>query len=897
MKNKYLYIIALMAITLLQLTMHGQGISIGSGTTFTMGNSTITLPGNWNNAGTFIAGTGTVIMNGSSGSQTITNNAGETFNNLTINKISDDVQLVDSITINGILTLASGDFNINDKHIFFGSSSSLNESAGNTIKGGTASCTKTLNAPSSQNVIGLELTSASDLGNTAIIRGHAAQSGHGNSSILRYFDIMPSNNAGLNATLVFYYDESELNGLTESELQLFRSSDGGVTWENGSGNVDAANNTVTLNGIDGFSRWTLGANSQTLHNIPPPDPQNLIAADSSSQTITIKWQKNSAPDFFRYAIYQGTSPNPTTLADYSTGGVNDTTKTFTGLTNGIRYYFRVTALDFVGNESGYSNEVNAVPADRIAPTVPQGLTVTDSSNQSISIVWQIINEPDFKEWRIYSGTDLNNLTFLVSITGIMNTSKSFTGLVNGTRYYFYVTAVDNSNNESEFSNRVSAIPGDYKVPSVPRNLIISDSSNQTITLRWTQNSDPDFLLYRIYRGTTPGPISKTDSVINIADTVKIITGLINGTRYYFRITAVDNTGNESGYSNEVNAAPVDQIAPSTPVNLAAIDSSNQTILIKWRKNTEADFSKYRIYCGISPNPDVKIDSVMAGISDTLKVIGGLTNGIRYYVRITAADIYGNESGYSNEVSAVPYAVITFTDGSDHIAPDIISNTGNNPVGRFKLTAETDGAALASVKITFSGAFTGVHRVKLWSSPDTVFNNDLMLDSVSFFKNSPVILNGDTSAISLDGTYYFVTVDVGPSSGNITTAIKTNADINIAAGFIMENILDAPLAGNLSVITDVENIELSAVKEFSLSQNYPNPFNPTTNIKYQLPKHSYVVLKVYNLLGQEVKTLVDQYQQQGAYEVKFNAQSLTSGIYIYSLKAGNFSQTKKLILLK
>ncbi|MHB9011267.1 MAG: T9SS type A sorting domain-containing protein [Ignavibacteriaceae bacterium] len=85
--------------------------------------------------------------------------------------------------------------------------------------------------------------------------------------------------------------------------------------------------------------------------------------------------------------------------------------------------------------------------------------------------------------------------------------------------------------------------------------------------------------------------------------------------------------------------------------------------------------------------------------------------------------------------------------------------------------------------------------------------------------------------------------------------------------------------------------------FSLSQNYPNPFNPTTLIKYSIPKSGIVTLKVYNLLGQEVATLVNQEQNTGNYTVNFDASKLASGVYMYSLQSGDFSLTKKMALLK
>lgn len=87
------------------------------------------------------------------------------------------------------------------------------------------------------------------------------------------------------------------------------------------------------------------------------------------------------------------------------------------------------------------------------------------------------------------------------------------------------------------------------------------------------------------------------------------------------------------------------------------------------------------------------------------------------------------------------------------------------------------------------------------------------------------------------------------------------------------------------------------KEYILEQNYPNPFNPTTTIQYSIPFSEKVSLKIFNLLGEEVKTLTDDFQEAGKYSVQFNANNLASGIYFYKLQAGSFVETKKMILLR
>jgi hypothetical protein len=86
-------------------------------------------------------------------------------------------------------------------------------------------------------------------------------------------------------------------------------------------------------------------------------------------------------------------------------------------------------------------------------------------------------------------------------------------------------------------------------------------------------------------------------------------------------------------------------------------------------------------------------------------------------------------------------------------------------------------------------------------------------------------------------------------------------------------------------------------QYSLTQNYPNPFNPSTVISYQLPAGSFVTLKVYDILGREVATLVNEVKPPGTYTVRFDASGLASGVYVYRLTAGDFVQTCKMLVIK
>jgi hypothetical protein len=103
--------------------------------------------------------------------------------------------------------------------------------------------------------------------------------------------------------------------------------------------------------------------------------------------------------------------------------------------------------------------------------------------------------------------------------------------------------------------------------------------------------------------------------------------------------------------------------------------------------------------------------------------------------------------------------------------------------------------------------------------------------------------------------------------------------------------------NNCMVTGIKNVGTEVPKDFLLYQNYPNPFNPTTTIKFAITKSAYVELKVYDITGKEVSTLVSDPYLAGTYQVEFNASNLSSGIYFYRLVAGDFSMTKKMILIK
>ena len=133
-------------------------------------------------------------------------------------------------------------------------------------------------------------------------------------------------------------------------------------------------------------------------------------------------------------------------------------------------------------------------------------------------------------------------------------------------------------------------------------------------------------------------------------------------------------------------------------------------------------------------------------------------------------------------------------------------------------------------------------------------------------------------------------------------IKTNLSITFLSILCLFAIANAEIGfgisevGTISSITGIEDETMMPVR-YSLNQNYPNPFNPITNIEYRIPSSEVVTLKIYNLNGQEVATLVSENQNAGNHTYTFDGKNLASGIYYYQLVAGDYKEVKKMILLR
>lgn len=194
-------------------------------------------------------------------------------------------------------------------------------------------------------------------------------------------------------------------------------------------------------------------------------------------------------------------------------------------------------------------------------------------------------------------------------------------------------------------------------------------------------------------------------------------------------------------------------------------------------------------------------------------------------------------------------------------------------------------------------FEGVYRSTDNGTSWTVLNNGLTNQTInSLYSYNTYLFTGTC------GSGVFLSTNNGDNWENYNYGLPASLFIDaiivsgqyIFVGTEDHGIWRRPIS---EILTSVDDSKIKTVSAFSLDQNYPNPFNPSTKISWQAPVDGYQTLKLYDVLGNEVTTLSDEYRKAGTYEVQFDASQLSSGIYFYKLQAGKFIETKKMILMK
>ena len=290
--------------------------------------------------------------------------------------------------------------------------------------------------------------------------------------------------------------------------------------------------------------------------VAPSAPQSL-AATAGSGSVSLTWAppaSNGGAAITGYNVYRGTSAGGESATPIA-ANVAGTSFTDTGLVNGTTYYYTVAAVNSAG-VSPKSNETSATPASVQAtvPSAPQSLTAKGASG-SVSLSWAAPSSnggSPVTGYDVYRGTSPGGESATPIAANVSATSFNDTSAVNGTTYYYTVAAV-NAVGLSPHSSEASATP-QATVPAAPSRLVAS-GGNGSVVLSWavpaTDGGSP-ITGYDVYRGTSPGGESATPLASNVVTNGFTDTSAVNGTTYYYTVTAVNAVG-LSPQSNEASA--------------------------------------------------------------------------------------------------------------------------------------------------------------------------------------------------------------------------------------------------------------------------------------------------------------------------------------------------------
>ncbi len=311
----------------------------------------------------------------------------------------------------------------------------------------------------------------------------------------------------------------------------------------------------------------------------------------------------------------------------------------------------------------------------------------------------------------------------------------------------------------------------------------------------------------------------------------------------------------------IKPASEDTTPPSVPSGLSAT-AGDRYVSISWNANTEPDMKNYHIFRRTSPSgQEIYIASppkILTTYTDN-----SVTNGTTYYYQICAVDQSNNRSKLCDMVSATPNPPLDITPPA---TPTITSTSVFQ--GGVKLewmqNTEPDLANYYIYRSTINGFIPSLSKPMITSNKIATVDKSLTEYN-------------DIVGVESHQVYYY--------------KISAVDNSNNESGY-----------SNQATVTTLNILNDNLPLEYTLSQNTPNPFNPITEIEFWIPNDENVIIVIYDLMGNEIKTLVDEYKIVGQHKVNWDGNdnsghSVSGGIYFYQIQAGDFIQTRKMVLLK
>jgi len=461
----------------------------------------------------------------------------------------------------------------------------------------------------------------------------------------------------------------------------------------------------------------------------------------------------------------------------------------------------------------------------------------------------------------------------------------------GVNYWVSIFAVDSNGNESIMLQK-QITPN--VIPLAPTNLHANPGLN-SINIIWNKNPELDIAGYNVYRSEDEsGPFNKINPQ-PITDTLFTDVSPASYTYYHYYIKAIDQQLNESGQSIIVKARSV-----TLDKGIILIDETTDGTGAFSNPTDEMVDEFYNYILSDYLHDDY--DMVTEGVVD-LSAIGP------YSTVIWAGDDYGNYPSTSQIMGTIKQYldfggnIIYSGYRPSRLFGGISNNNNGFPPGSFVY----DYLMIDSSIYVNAGRFKGALSSYL-QYPDISIDSSKVFPTLNYhlIGVESILPHNPGSQIYSYDTDFDTTTNQGLLKGKPVGIEYIGTDyksIILSFPLYFTNINEAKLLMNY--ILEQRIGEVSGVDEqgdqlpdvFLLEQNYPNPFNPVTNISFSIKEKSNVELIVYDILGRKVSLLLNEEKMPGNYHIKFDASSLSSGVYLYTIKAGSFMQTRKMLLMK
>jgi len=676
--------------------------------------------------------------------------------------------------------------------------------------------------------------------------------------------------------LVAYYKMSNGTGTTLTDNQTSGTNTGTLT--NGpvwvaSGCFAGSRNTLTFDGTDDYVDFT---NDPPYNNSAITLEAWIKSTSSLTEREIFSWSDPNAIEFrmnegkLQFGISTGDWDAITSETNINTGNWTHVAAVKDGSTinlyiNGIKDKTGIINLTPTGNVFRISDFYNGGRSyffpEQIDEVRIWNTARTESQIRENMMKNLVGNEPGlvaYYRFDEYSGTTLYDLT---------NNGYNGTLTNMGATPTWATSTAFNTWIGGESNNWATAANWSNGVPSATDNVGLYKWDLNSITTYDVLNNS-DFTTNSLFISSTSNPTLPTTFTVNGSFVIE----------KNIDITGKTITLGSSGYLSEGNYRLYGTSGTiSTTRTLGTLATSTNVGGLGLEIKSTSDLGNTTITRGMATQSTGGLSNPISRYYDVTSVGGGTRDIVFHY---NEAEMTGSESSLSLFNSTNSGTNWSLLSNNRNTTNNTVSVTGLNSFSIFTLADE--GSPLPVELQSLSATIKNNKVLITWQTATEINNYGFEIERAQ-------VVEGKTGEYNKIG---FV-----QGHGNSNTIIDyTFTDAEVKYGKYSYRLKQIDNDGKYNYSKSIE-AEINNITNYSLSQNYPNPFNPSTTISYEIPKTTNVSIKVYNILGKEIATLVNEKQETGIYKVEFNGSNLSSGIYYYKLETEGFSQVKKMTLIK